>query len=181
MYQPVLRYGLCMTLFGLLLLLAMGCGVTHNLFATPTPTFTRTATPTLTPTATSTPTATPTFTPTFTPTYTPTSTHTPTATRTRTPTVASTPTIPPSPTVSSRLPPIPAGMGGLVVTNWYGREINYTVGGQLYKIPPSGGQVIIYLPPGKHSYSANIAGYGSANGTVEIVAGAYHAQAWADR
>ncbi len=177
MHRSILRYGVCVTLLGLLLLTTMGCGVAQNLFATPTPTPTRTATPTLTPT----PTSTPTVTPTFTPTHTPTPTRTPTITPTRTPTLTPTSTPLPPPTPTPRFPPIPAGMGGLIVVNWYGREINYTIGGQLYKVPPSGGQVIIHLPPGRHSYSANIAAYGNASGTVEIIEGVYRTQAWADR
>lgn len=72
-------------------------------------------------------------------------------------------------------------MGGLIVTNWYGREINYEIGGKLHKIPPSGGRVIIHLAPGKQNYSADIAGYGRAGGTLEIVLGMYVAQQWADR
>lgn len=91
------------------------------------------------------------------------------------------PTAIPLPSPTSEFPPIPAGMGGLIVTNWYGREINYEIGGKLHKIPPSGGRVIIHLAPGKHNYSADIAGYGRAGGTLEIVLGRYIAQQWADR
>lgn len=72
-------------------------------------------------------------------------------------------------------------MGGLIVVNWYGRELNYDIAGKLYKIPPSGGQVIIHLPPGKHNYSADIPGLGRAGGTVEISLGRYVMQPWADR
>lgn len=91
------------------------------------------------------------------------------------------PTFVPRPSPTSEFPPIPAGMGGLIVINWYGREINYDIGGKLYKIPPSGGRVIIHLAPGKQNYSADIAGYGRAGGTLEIVLGRYITQQWADR
>jgi hypothetical protein len=107
----------------------------------------------------------------------------PTATRvppTATP-VPPTATLIPRPSPTSEFPPIPAGMGGLIVTNWYGREINYEIGGKLHKIPPSGGRVIIHLAPGKQNYSADIAGYGRAGGSLEIVLGRYITQQWADR
>jgi len=100
---------------------------------------------------------------------------------TATPTSTPRPTATPLPSPTSQFPPIPEGMGGLIVINWYGREINYEIGGKLYKIPPSGGRVIIHLAPGKQNYSADIAGYGRAGGTLEIVAGRYITQQWADR
>ncbi len=66
------------------------------------------------------------------------------------------PTRMPTPSPTSQFPAIPAGMGGLVVVNWYGQEMNLQIGGKPYKVPASGGQVIIYLPPGRQNYSANI-------------------------
>lgn len=146
----------------------------------PTPTPVPTATPIppsptpLPPTATPVP---PTATP-VPPTATrvpPTATSLPTATR-----IPPTLTVAPRPSPTSEFPPIPPGMGGLIVVNWYGREINYEIGGKLHKIPPSGGRVIIHLAPGKQNYSANIAGYGSAGGTLEIISGQYFTQSWAD-
>ena len=70
-------------------------------------------------------------------------------------------------------------MGGLVVINWYGQEMNFEIGVKPYKVPSSGGQVIIYLPPGKQNYSANILGLGQAGGTVDIIEGRYVSQPWA--
>jgi hypothetical protein len=74
-------------LFGLALLLSVGCG----LLPSPSPTVTSTPTPSLTPTATATVTHTPTSTTTFTPRPTATSTHT----ATPSPTLTATPEFPP--------------------------------------------------------------------------------------
>ncbi|MBI5033414.1 MAG: hypothetical protein HZB51_23075 [Chloroflexi bacterium] len=78
------------------------------------------------------------------------------------------------------MPTIPAGMGGLMVTNFYGNEINYEIGGKLHKIPANGTQIIL-LAPGKYPFSADIPAKGRAGGTIEIQAGVYTTQAWADR
>jgi hypothetical protein len=78
------------------------------------------------------------------------------------------------------MPAIPDGMGGLIVSNYYGKEINYEIGGKLHKIPANG-SVTIYLAPGKHNYSADIPGLGRAGGTIEIELGVYLTQSWADR
>ena len=86
---------------------------------------------------------------------------------------------PPTPTP---MPTLPADMGGLVVVNWLGSELNYTIGGKLYKIPPNS-QVIIVLPPGRQTYSLDAPGLkancGTAEGcTVDIQAGSYLTQPW---
>lgn len=142
--------------------------------ATPLPTATNTATPVPTATFTATP-----LPPTATLTATPVP---PTATATPIPPTATTaPTNTPPPSPTSQFPPIPEGMGGLIITNWYGREINYEIGGKLYKIPAGGGQVFVYLAPGKYNYSADIAGYGRAGGSLEVALGVYRTQFWADR
>lgn len=77
---------------------------------------------------------------------------------------------PPAPTP---LPTIPAGMGGLMVTNYYGQDMNIDVAGKLYKVPANG-TIIIHLPPGKYNWSADIPGLGRAGATVEIVLGRYY-------
>jgi hypothetical protein len=75
---------------------------------------------------------------------------------------------------------IPAGQGGLLVVNYYGQQMNYTIAGTLYKIDGNGLKVI-FLAPGKQNYSANIPGVGDANGTLDIVAGQCFTQSWANR
>ncbi|MDE3088636.1 MAG: trypsin-like peptidase domain-containing protein [Chloroflexota bacterium] len=77
---------------------------------------------------------------------------------------------------------IPTGLGGLAIVNYYGREINYTIDGDLYAIPAKGDVAMIYtiyLSPGTHIYSANIPGMGSKNGTIEIREGQCFTQSWA--
>ena len=45
-------------------------------------------------------------------------------------------------------------MGVLQVTNNIGQYvIDFSIAGQQYKIPAAGGEQIIYLPPGVHSFS----------------------------
>lgn len=80
------------------------------------------------------------------------------------------------------LPTLPAGMGGLIVYNWLGAELNYTVGGKLYKIPPNS-HVIIVLAPGKYTFSLDAPGLKAACSTAEgctvtIQAGRYETQSW---
>ncbi len=75
---------------------------------------------------------------------------------------------------------IPAGQGGLLVVNYYGQQMNYTIAGTLYKIDGNGRKVI-FLAPGKQNYSANIPGVGDANGTLDIIAGQCFTQSWANR
>lgn len=106
----------------------------------------------------------------------------PSATRPRATTAPTqpTPTSPP-PTAApsaSRCGVIPSGQGGLLVINYYGRELNYTVAGKLYTVPANA-QKAIYLPPGNVNYSANIPGVGNAGGTLEIKTGVCFVQSWA--
>jgi hypothetical protein len=86
----------------------------------------------------------------------------------------------PKPTATPDVPPLAPGMGGVIVTNFIGQEINYDLAGKLYKIPANGKEVI-QLPPGKYSYGANIPGFGRSNGTIEIQAGVYLTQPWTAR
>ncbi len=78
------------------------------------------------------------------------------------------------------MPTIPTGMGGLVVFNYYGQEMNIDVAGKLYKVPGNG-SLVIHLPPGKHNWSADIPGLGRAGATVEIEVGRYTSQSFAAR
>lgn len=138
--------------------------------ATPLPPLpTRVFTPTFTPTNTPLP-----VTPTATTTVTPTSTPLPSPTTSLTPTVTA---IPARPTATPEFPPIPRGMGGLIVVNNMGQELAYDIGNTLYRIPPNS-KAIIFLPPGKHNFSATVPGYNGRTGTAEIQEGAYRRQVW---
>lgn len=72
--------------------------------------------------------------------------------------------IPPTPTVTRTFTPVasptsafPPGMGALVVVNYLGQfNIYFTINNKGYDIPGNGGQVTIFLPPGKYPFSANI-------------------------
>jgi len=75
---------------------------------------------------------------------------------------------------------IPAGQGGVLVVNYYGQQMNYTIGGTLYKIDGNSRKAI-FLAPGKANYSANIPGVGDANGSLDIVAGQCLTQSWANK
>lgn len=75
---------------------------------------------------------------------------------------------------------IPSGQGGLLVINYYGQQMNYTIGGTLYKIDGNGRKAI-FLTPGKQNYSANIPGVGEKQGSLDIVAGQCTTQSWASQ
>ncbi len=87
---------------------------------------------------------------------------------------------PPTPTP---MPDIPPGMGGLSVTNWMGVEMNYTVGGQKFKVPGNS-TVTIFLAPGKYPFSFDAPGgikaaCNTAEGcTVTIELGKWETQSW---
>ncbi len=98
---------------------------------------------------------------------------------------AASPTKPPATTAPTAAPvtqcgTIPAGMGGLLVVNYYGKEMNYEIGGKLYKIPGNSREVII-LTPGNQNYSADIPGVGRAGATLAIEANKCLVQSWADK
>jgi len=138
-----------------LLLLLTACGN----FASPTPK----------PTASSPP-ITPTVTP-VTPTATP---IPPTSTPTMLPPM---PTKPPQPTPTPEFPPIPRGMGALILFNKYAQELGFDIGGKFYRVAPND-KLVIFLPPGRYNFSATIPGYAGANGTIEIEEGFYIGQNW---
>lgn len=75
---------------------------------------------------------------------------------------------------------IPPGQGGLLIVNYYGQQMNFTISGTLYKIDGNSRKAI-FLAPGKQNYSANIPGVGDANGSLDIVAGQCFTQSWANR
>lgn len=121
------------------------------------------------------------FTPTFTPMSppppaTPTTMATVTPTSTPLPLPSSTPTHAP-PTATPEYPPIPRGMGGLIIVNNLGQELAYDIGNNLYRIPPKS-KLVIFLSPGRHNFSATVPGYNGKTGTAEIKEGFYHQQLW---
>lgn len=116
------------------------------------------------------------FTPTFTPTHTPLP-ATPTSTPLPSPTIPAATPIQAPPTATPEFPPIPRGMGGLIIVNNLGQELAYDIASKLYKVPPKG-KVIIFLPPGRHNFSATVPGYNGKTGTAEIKEGFYHQQQW---
>lgn len=174
-----------------LLTLAVACLLLAGCSAAPPPTPTPlpptpTELPTATPTATATPvppTATP-VPPTSTPTATvrPTNTSTPVPpSATRVPPTATATKAPPIPTTrptNTAVPskyPLPPGKGGLVVRNWYGDAMDFTIAEQTVMIAASG-EAFIVLNPGKQTWTAHIARYGWASGAVQIVEGQINMQ-----
>ena len=84
---------------------------------------------------------------------------------------------PPTPTPMPTLAP---GTGGLLVVNFLGSELNYTIAGKLYKIPPNG-QVLIVLGAGHYTFSLDAPGLKancSGGCAIDFVAGQYITQPW---
>ncbi len=120
--------------------------------------------------------------PTATSTSVPTSTSTPT--QTLLPTATSTPTTIPSPTptlapflLTADTPGLPAGQGGLIVVNHAGEELNYNIGGKLYKVPAYG-RMVIFLDPGNYTFSASAINFAGKSGSTEVLEGYYRQQDW---
>jgi len=68
------------------------------------------------------------------------------------------------------------GQAKLVIINYVGREMTFTLDGVAYAIPgvdtaPEGGQLTLSLAPGQHKYSGHVPGSDGANGEAELVAG----------
>lgn len=76
--------------------------------------------------------------------------------------------------------PLPPGKGGLVVRNYYGQDMTFTVNNHQYTVPANGEQFIV-LDPGQYPWSAFIPGKGQAHGTATIEAGRIFAQSFASR
>ncbi len=87
--------------------------------------------------------------------------------------------LPPGPT-PTLAPTIPSGMGGLIVSNYYGRDGTFTIGGKRYVLPANG-TIYIYLPPGKYTWSSDSPGLGRAGGEVTIVEGQFSTESFAAR
>jgi hypothetical protein len=130
------------------------------------------------PSATLTATALPTATSTPVP-PTATATPPPTATQTARPTATATASLTPtaSPTLPAFLltqdsPPIPTGKGGLIVTNDFSQELGLEIGGKFYTIPGFG-RMVIFLAPGRYTFSVAIPGLAGGSGIVQILENYY--------
>ncbi len=79
---------------------------------------------------------------------------------------------PPTPTP---MPTIPAGMGGVVVINYFGFEAYFEIAGTRYTVPAND-RLYIHLPPGKYPISVTAAGKGlqcTGQCSVEVKPGLY--------
>jgi hypothetical protein len=83
------------------------------------------------------------------------------------------PAFTPTPT----LPAVPPGMGALILFNHYNTQLNFDIASKLYKIE-SNNSLVIFLAPGKHTYSATIPGFTGKTGVVEIQESFYRVQEW---
>jgi len=68
------------------------------------------------------------------------------------------------------------GQATLVVINYVGVPLTFTLDGQAYSVPgteaaPTGGVVTFTLGPGQHNYSGEVPGGPGANGQVDLAAG----------
>jgi hypothetical protein len=70
----------------------------------------------------------------------------------------------------------PAGGATLVVINYAGDQLVFTLDGTVYNVPginvtPSGGQMSFPLSPGRHLYSGLVPGRSGANGEIDLAPG----------
>jgi len=84
------------------------------------------------------------------------------------------PTATPLPAVINRYP-LPDGKGGIIVRNYIGKEMTFTIADKEYRIaasPGNGvpGEVFIVLTPATYTYSVNVPG-GSTSDTITVVLG----------
>ncbi|MBI5033072.1 MAG: hypothetical protein HZB51_21330 [Chloroflexi bacterium] len=170
-----------MTVGMVILILLSSCAIGQPATSLPTPTSTLiVASPTavvVIPTATNTPVPpTATSTATLAPTATPTQTPNPTATWTPTRLPSPTPTLPPF-LLTNDTPGLPKGMGGLIVVNHTGTELNYDLAGKVYKVPANG-RMIIFLAPGKYTFSVSATNFAGKSGATEVTDGYYRQQDW---
>jgi hypothetical protein len=69
-----------------------------------------------------------------------------------------------------------AGQAQLVIINYVGGQMTFTLDGTVYPVPgtdtqPTGGQLVLALTAGRHTYSAHVPGSEGVNGDVELAAG----------
>jgi hypothetical protein len=82
----------------------------------------------------------------------------------------------PSPTLATPAKPSgtpvspSAGQGEVVVVNYIGKTLTFTINSQQYQIAPSGGQLTLSLAPGTYTYTASVPS-ASDNGSLDVMAG----------
>jgi hypothetical protein len=84
------------------------------------------------------------------------------------------PTATPTPAQTNPYP-LPQGKGGIIVRNYIGKEMTFTIDNKEYRIaasPGNGvpGEVYIVLTPNTYTYSVNVPG-GSTDDTITVVLG----------
>ncbi len=84
----------------------------------------------------------------------------------------------PAPTQATKYP-LPSGKGGLIVRNFYGADMTFTIANQQYTVPANG-ETFIVLDPGTYPWSAFIPGKGQAHGSATVQAGRLSVQSFAD-
>jgi hypothetical protein len=75
---------------------------------------------------------------------------------------------PAKPSITS-VPPA-AGQGEVVVVNYIGETLTFTINSQQYQAAPNGGQLTLSLPPGTYTYTASVPS-SSDNGSLDLTAG----------
>jgi hypothetical protein len=91
-------------------------------------------------------------------------TGTPFTEGTTAPSTAASPTLV-SPPVSS-----PAGQGNLLIVNYIGETLTFTINNQAYSVPGNGGSLTLDLAPGEYTFTASTPG-AAANSSLHITAG----------
>jgi hypothetical protein len=91
-------------------------------------------------------------------------TGTPSTEGTTAPSTAASPT-PIPPPVS-----IPAGQGELMVVNYIGETLTFTINNQAYPVPGNGGSLRLDLAPGEYTFTASTPG-AAANNSLQVTAG----------
>ena len=79
-----------------------------------------------------------------------------------------TPVTPSKPTAAPVSPS--AGQGEVVVVNYIGETLTFTIDNQQYQIAPNGGQLTLSLAPGGYTYTASVPS-SSDNGSLDVSAG----------
>jgi hypothetical protein len=63
-----------------------------------------------------------------------------------------------------------AGQGDVVVVNYIGETLTFTINSQQYQVAPNGGQLTLNLAPGTYTYTASVPS-SSNNGSLDVKAG----------
>ncbi len=69
-------------------------------------------------------------------------------------------------------PPVssPAGQGNLLIVNYIGETLTFTINNQAYSVPGNGGSLTLDLAPGEYTFTASTPGT-AANNSLHITAG----------